>query len=101
MARPLKVIVACNIKRIRTLAGLSQQALATRCKLSVRYISKVENDPPDITLGNLERIARGLGVAVADLVADPAARYPKSKDVDSEAIRYTMRILQTVIDDVT
>ena len=93
MAKQLKDLVASNVRTIRALLGITQEELARRTKLSVRYISKVENDPPDVTLHNLDKIAKGLEVHVAELVTDRKTQLPRPSNKDAEAVKHTIRLL--------
>ena len=97
MTKSLKAIVAANVRHARLRLGMTQEELAKRT-LSVRYISKVENDPPDVTLHNLDRIAKGLGVPVAELVSEPKTKLPKPSTKDAESVRHTIRILEAYLD---
>lgn len=98
MALPLKKIVSRNVKTIRKRQGLSQVELAERSGLSVRYLSKVENDPMEITLHNLERIATGLGVSAGDLVQDASGTTPQINKQGKEAIAFTARFLTSLLE---
>ena len=93
MTKQLKDLVASNVRTIRALLGITQEELARRTKLSVRYISKVENDPPDVTLHNLDKIAKGLEVHVAELVTDRKTQLPRPSNKDAEAVKHTIRLL--------
>lgn len=61
-------IVAENVKAIRLERGIPQAALAQKSKLTVRYISRLENTAPNVTLDVLERLAKGLGCSVTELL---------------------------------
>ena len=100
MSLPLKKIVSKNIKSIRKRGGISQETLAKNSTLSVRYISKVENDPPDITLCNLERIAKGLGVAVSELVQQQFQDIPTLSIKEIKSVEYSIRLLQSLIESL-
>jgi transcriptional regulator with XRE-family HTH domain len=52
----------------RVRQGLSQEALAQRAELNRSYIGGVERGERNISLLNLLRIARALGVSPADLI---------------------------------
>jgi transcriptional regulator with XRE-family HTH domain len=60
--------VSTRLKRLRTERDLSQQALATKAKISRGYLARLEAAEQDPTLGVLERLARALGVPVAALL---------------------------------
>lgn len=70
---------AANIRRFRKQAGLSQEAFAERCGLHRTYISAVEREKRNISLTNVEKIARTLGVPVFWLFLEPPrANAPES-----------------------
>jgi len=60
--------VAKNAKAIRLERGLSQQELADKTGLTVRYISRLENTAPNVTLDVLERLIKGLGCSATELI---------------------------------
>lgn len=62
---------AANIRRFRKQSGLSQEAFAERCGLHRTYISAVEREKRNISLTNVEKIARTLGVPAFWLFIDP------------------------------
>ena len=53
---------------MRTRRGLSQEALAERCRLHPTEISRLERGVRDPRLATMVRIARALGVAPAELL---------------------------------
>ncbi len=53
---------------MRTRRALSQEALAERCQLHPTEISRVERGVRDPRLATMVRIARALGVPVAELL---------------------------------
>jgi transcriptional regulator with XRE-family HTH domain len=63
----LRILFSRNLKRLRTLRGISQQVLAEKADISVTYIGSIERcerwPHPDI----LVRLAEALGVEVRDL----------------------------------
>lgn len=64
--------VACNLRGLRTAAGLSQKALAEASGVSLRMIGGIENGATSVSTSTLDRIGLALGASLADLVADPA-----------------------------
>ncbi len=48
---------------------LSQERLAERAELHRTYIADIERGVRNVSLKNIERLARALGVSVADLFA--------------------------------
>ena len=58
------------IRRLRKGAGYSQESFADRCKLHRTYMGAVERGQTNISLDNLERIAKGLGLSAAQLLLE-------------------------------
>ena len=63
--------VAENLRRLRTAAGLSQQALAEASDVSRRMLVGIESGDANVSLNTLDRIAEALGVTFGDLVKAP------------------------------
>ena len=60
-------------RRVRTLRkreGLSQERLALRCGLDRTYVGGVERGERNISIVNIEKIARALGLSLRDLFDD-------------------------------
>lgn len=59
-----------NLKKIRTENNISQENLAFRAKLHRTYISDVERGNRNISLINIEKIAKALKVRISELLKD-------------------------------
>lgn len=57
-----RAVLAANMIRLRREKGWSQEALAFECGLHRTFVAHVERQARNISLDNLERIARALGV---------------------------------------
>lgn len=80
--------VAKNVKAMRLARGLSQQKLADKTGLTVRYISRLENTAPNLTLEVIERLLKGLGCTADDLVGkDDTHVMPGMKEVLDQTIQ--------------
>lgn len=55
------------VRRLRTDAGFSQESFADACHLHRTYIGSVERGEVNISLDNIEQIARTLKVPVSKL----------------------------------
>ena len=55
-------IFACNLKRFRKLAGLSQEQLAELSELHRTYISSLEREKRNISIDNIQKLAVALNV---------------------------------------
>ena len=66
-------VFANNVKKYRTLKGLSQEAFAEKTGLHRTYISAVEREKRSISLDNVQKIADALEVDTYLLFLDPNA----------------------------
>lgn len=71
-------ILATNMKVLRADLGLSQEDLALECELHRTFIAHVERGARNISLDNIEKIAKALRVPVHQLLT-PARRIPVSE----------------------
>ena len=58
------------VRRLRSAAGYSQESFADACGLHRTYMGAVERGETNISLDNIERIARGLRVTPAQLLTE-------------------------------
>jgi transcriptional regulator with XRE-family HTH domain len=63
--------LSANVKRFRAARGYTQEELAKVCGLRRNYVSNVEQATVNITLANLEALARGLGCTEEELLSLP------------------------------
>lgn len=57
-----------NVRDARLERGISQEKLGQLAKVHRTYIGMIERAEKNITLTNMEKIARALGLKVADLI---------------------------------
>lgn len=62
-----RALVARNIRRIRVVRGLSQEALAVDAAIDRTYVSRLERNLENPTVAVLERLARALNCKIVDL----------------------------------
>lgn len=86
--------VAKNVKAIRLRLGISQQQLANKTGLAVRYISRLENTAPNVTLDVLERLSHGLECSAAELLGDGDLDIGSKKS--TEMLDQTIQFLQSL-----
>ena len=67
---PLRVKLGRAIRRLRRAAGYSQESFADKCKVHRTYIGSVERGETNISLDNLERIARALNLTAGQLLVE-------------------------------
>jgi transcriptional regulator with XRE-family HTH domain len=76
VARPAaaKTVFAANVRRLRGDSGWTQERLAERLGVDLRYLQRVEAGEVDVRLSFVERTARAFAVGYADLLVP--ARLP-------------------------
>ena len=80
----LKHIVAKQIKATRLQMGLTQAELARRAVISIRYLSRLETEPQNLSLDVVEEVAKALRMTPADLLSLQKAR--RADDNSPEAL---------------
>jgi transcriptional regulator with XRE-family HTH domain len=58
------------IRRLRAERGYSQEAFAARARIHRTTMSEIERGVSNVSLDMAERIAKGLGVSLSELVAE-------------------------------
>jgi len=57
-----RTILAWNVRRLRVKAGWSQEELAIRSGLDRTYVSSLERKVWNVSLSNIDKLAKALGV---------------------------------------
>lgn len=70
MTRPADVAARFGqrLRELRNAKGLSQEAFAAACGLDRTYISGIERGRRNVSLRNIEVIAKALGVSLSELM---------------------------------
>jgi transcriptional regulator with XRE-family HTH domain len=71
-SRAIRRIFAVNLRRERKKCGLSQEALADIAGLHRTYVGSVERGERNVSIDNVDRLARALGLEPADLLKKSA-----------------------------
>ena len=64
-----RAFVAANLRRLRAVQGLSQEALADRAGIHRTYVGSVERAERNVSIDNICRLAWALRVDVRELLA--------------------------------
>ena len=64
----LRIRLGRTVRRLRKEAGYSQESFADRCRVHRTYMGAVERGETNISLNNIERIAKALSIGVGDLL---------------------------------
>ena len=70
--RPIREIFAENVRRLRKELDLSQDAFADLAGVHRTYVGAVERCEKNITLDNIEKFAKALGVTVPYILEEHA-----------------------------
>lgn len=57
-----------RVREKRTALGLSQEAFADKCELDRTYVSGIERGKRNLSLRNIEIIAKTIGISIAELM---------------------------------
>lgn len=66
--RSAREVLATNLRRVRGNLGLTQDALADEAGLHRTFVGAVERSERNISLDNIEKLARALGVEAWELL---------------------------------
>jgi len=78
----LRNVLARNVRQLRHERGLSQEELADRAGLHRTYVGSIERGERNLTVDNIEKIAKGLGIDAALLLAGATeSESPTRRDV--------------------
>ncbi len=67
MPLDIKIRFGRAIRRIREERGINQEEAAERCGLHRTYYSGIERGVRNVSIQNIERIARGLKISLPEL----------------------------------
>ncbi|WP_196808955.1 helix-turn-helix domain-containing protein [Conexibacter woesei] len=76
----VEITIGYRVWSLRMGLHLSQEQLARSCEMAPAVFSRIERDEVDARTSSLERIARGLGVTMAELF-DGVKWSPRSERV--------------------
>lgn len=66
----LRIILAHNIRFLRTKNNISQEYLADLCELHRTYISDIERGNRNVSIDNIEKIAKALNIPASTLLKE-------------------------------
>jgi transcriptional regulator with XRE-family HTH domain len=70
MLKPINISFGNRVRKLRTMAGLSQEQLGEKAGVHRTYIGMIERAEKNITLENIEKIAKALSIRIAKLLED-------------------------------
>ena len=63
----IKTKFGAKVRKLRQAKGLSQEAFADICGLHRTYVGAIERGERNVSLENIEKIAKALGISIASL----------------------------------
>jgi transcriptional regulator with XRE-family HTH domain len=63
-------VFASRLRQIRQVQGLSQEELADRASLHRTYVGSVERGERNISIDNIERLAKALEIDIIELLTE-------------------------------
>lgn len=66
----LRNILSSNIKTLRSEKGISQEELAYLCELHRTYISDIECCTRNVSIDNIEKIAKAFNITASELLKE-------------------------------
>jgi len=63
----IRIRLGKTVRRKRQRLGVSQEEFADRCGLDRTYIGGIERGERNVSLVNIEKLAKGLGVSLSQL----------------------------------
>jgi transcriptional regulator with XRE-family HTH domain len=88
---PLRLRLGQTVRELRSAAGYSQESFAAKVKVHRTYMGSIERGKTNVSLETLERIARGLGMSVWELVRSAEVMAPGARDRARRAGIYDRR----------
>jgi transcriptional regulator with XRE-family HTH domain len=67
---PILRRLGTRVRELRQQRGLSQEAFADVCRIDRSYMSGIERGVRNISVLHLARLAKGLGISIADLFTE-------------------------------
>jgi transcriptional regulator with XRE-family HTH domain len=67
-------ILARNMRELRLARGWSQEDLAETCELHRTYIGAIERCERNVSIDNIDRIAKALGLSVGEMLTPKPMR---------------------------
>ena len=67
MQNGIRIKFGKTLRRLRKKQGVSQEAFADKCELHRTYISDIERGERNVSLENIEKIARVLNIQISEL----------------------------------
>ena len=70
MKKEILIKFGDKVRKERMKLGLSQEELATKAGVHRTYIGMIERAEKNITLGNIEKVAKALNLKLSDFFSD-------------------------------
>ncbi|UCD84172.1 MAG: helix-turn-helix transcriptional regulator [Deltaproteobacteria bacterium] len=81
-----------KLRELRKMRGMTQEELAEKAGLHWKFIGEVERGDSDIKLGNIARIANGLGMELNELLEYCFPKVVRSRE-EEEVVGLLMKLV--------
>jgi transcriptional regulator with XRE-family HTH domain len=82
--------VGRRIRELRLARGLTQEALAEKASMNVKYLGAIERGEINVTVSTLDRICSALGVTLGDVLADTGSPGKRDREQVLKAVKAIM-----------
>lgn len=77
--RPARIVFATNVRQARKALGISQEQLAELANLHRTYVGSVERGERNISINNIEALAKALKKTCAEMLSPSAVVQPSNR----------------------
>jgi len=76
-----------RIRQLRKIKGWTQEKLAEKAGMDYKYLGAIERGEKNLTLANIEKIAKGLGVEIYQLFLFSLKEVPSEEEITEIKIK--------------
>ena len=66
----IRVLFGRALRRLRLKQGISQEGFALKAKINRSYMGRIERGEVNLSLDNIQKVAKGLGMSVGRLMME-------------------------------
>lgn len=96
-----------RVRQLRKSQGLTQEALAPKAGLHYTYIGAAERGERNLSLQSIQKIAKGLGVDIAEFFPPPQTLSPKGRVIEEtvnllrgrklEVLQLVLKVVKAIV----
>ena len=66
----IRKVFGARVQQLRKASGMSQEKFAIKIDMDRTYLASVESGKRNISICNIEKIAKGLNISISELLSD-------------------------------